>query len=536
MSTAREREARTIRKDLEGKSTLTPSIRTQGMASYTYARPGDVGHDRFAGTGLRQLAVSLSELEPSIHNAFLKKLDADIAEDHATASNYLQQHPEAAENMKAWREASEKDPEVLNMNPWVKRYIGQEILRSRALGLDAALKDAYVTGPMVNERDPAKVQTWAQGFIRDYTKREGLDAYPDKLSLAEHYTRHTSASVASLLEKHHRDVERQNASVLEQQMFQNISDILAGKMNPLTGGADVRLPDEREAYTRSAAQTIVGAAEEMKKLGYPQDRILEMLGKAVLLGNHSAAVAEQLASAVTVNVGGKQVSLLSQPGIAKGIQNLRDRESDRAWQAETRAHTRAGWARENAQRSAIRQAVLYAEEQGDLSPAEALKMGIDPLHLNVALQHNKAVVAARYATPANMRRAVELEQGLRDGTKGLGDIHDALSSGEIPAGTAEKFYAMELNRKENGGNLMASYVRALTTEAVSLVADVTMEEAMLYAYGSKKPNSETMAGILKEIAPGIGVMFSAFVTEQQARKNRADAAITHADMETYFQQ
>lgn len=536
MSTAREREARTIREKMEGKTSLTPSMRTQGMASYAYARPGDVGYDRYAGSGLRQLAASLSGLEPAIHNAFLKKLDADIAEDHATASDFFYRRPDAVKNMESWRTAAESDPEVLNMSPWVKRYTEQEVLRSRALAMDAEMKDAFVTGPMVNERDPAKVQAWTQEFTKGFMRREGLDAYPDKLMLAESFTKHAAESTASLMDRHTRQVESQNANILEQQMFQNVADILAGKMNPLTGGYDTNLPQEREGYTQSAAHTIVAAAEEMKKLGYPQDKILGMLGKAVLHGNHSVAVAEQLANTITVNVGGKQVSLLSQPGIAKGIEKLKDEEADRAFKAWQRGVARREDAIRQSQRNAVRQAVLYAEEHGDLSPAEALKMGMDPLHIKTALEHNKAVNAARHATPDNMRLAVELERGIRDGTRGLGDIYDAAISGDITADTTKTLYTMALNRKEQGGNLEASHIRILTTEAVSLTAGVSMEEALLYAYGNKKPDSETMAGILKDVAPGIGTAFSAFVAEQQARKNRADAAPTSTEMEIYAQQ
>ncbi len=536
MSTAREREAKTIREKLEGKTSLTPSMRTQGMASYTYARPGDVGYDRHAGSGLRQLALSLSELEPAIHNAFLKKLDADIAEDHAVASDFFQRRPDAVKNMEAWRKAAESDPEVLNMSPWVKRYTEQEVLRSRALAMDAEMKDAFVTGPMVNERDPARVQAWTQEFTRGFMRREGLDAYPDKLMLAESFTQHAAASTAALMDRHTRQVESQNAAILEQQMFQNISDILTGKMNPLTGGHDTTLPDSRATYTQSAAQTIVAAAEEMKKLGYPQDKILGMLGKAVLHGNHSSDVAEQLANTITVNVGGKQVSLLSQPGIAKGIEKLKDAEADRADKAWRQGVARREDALRQSERRSIRQAVLYAEEHGDLSPAEALKMGMDPLHISTALRHNKAVVAARNATPDNMFRAVELERGIRDGTMGLGDIHDAATTNGIDAATAGPLYTLALNRREAGGTLEASYIRNLTTEALSLAAGVTMDEAALYAYGNKKPDSETMAKLLQDFAPGIGTAFSTFVAEQQARKNRADAAPTATDMEMYAQQ
>ena len=69
MSTAREREAKTIKKDIGGNASLTPAINAQGLSSFSYARPGEVGYDRYAGAGLRQLAANLSSIEPSIAHA-----------------------------------------------------------------------------------------------------------------------------------------------------------------------------------------------------------------------------------------------------------------------------------------------------------------------------------------------------------------------------------------------------------------------------------------------------------------------------------
>ena len=76
MSTAREREAKTIKKDIGGNASLTPAINAQGLSSFSYARPGEVGYDRYAGAGLRQLAANLSSIEPSIAHAHMKLFNA----------------------------------------------------------------------------------------------------------------------------------------------------------------------------------------------------------------------------------------------------------------------------------------------------------------------------------------------------------------------------------------------------------------------------------------------------------------------------
>mgnify|MGYP000507764935 FL=1 len=172
MSTAREREAKTIKKDIGGNASLTPAINAQGLSSFSYARHGEVGYDRYAGAPMRQIAASLSSFEPSIAHAYTKMLDRRIAEDKSAASLFAVENPELTKNMEAWRQASEKDERILNMNPYVKKYIKQEILKTSALGFDAALKDAYVTSGMVNERDPEKILKWGQDFCRQIKNDE----------------------------------------------------------------------------------------------------------------------------------------------------------------------------------------------------------------------------------------------------------------------------------------------------------------------------------------------------------------------------
>ena len=98
MSTAREREAKTIKKDIGGNASLTPAINAQGLSSFSYARPGEVGYDRYAGAGLRQLAANLSSIEPSIAHAHMKLLDRRIAEDKSAASLFAVENPELTKN------------------------------------------------------------------------------------------------------------------------------------------------------------------------------------------------------------------------------------------------------------------------------------------------------------------------------------------------------------------------------------------------------------------------------------------------------
>ena len=543
MSTAREREAKTIKKDLGGTAALTPTINAQGLSSFSYARPGEVGYDRYAGAGLRQLAANLSSIEPSIAHAHMKLLDRRIAEDKSAASLFTVENPELTKNMEAWRQASEKDERILNMNPYVKKYIKQEILKTSALGFDAALKDAYVTSGMVNERDPEKILKWGQDFRKQYTEQAGIKGEGkdmDQLDIAEHYTAYTTTSLDNLLGKHNRDVESQNANLLEQQMFQNISDTLAGKMNPLTGGYNVHIPAERQSYVTDAAQVIMGKAEEMKKLGYSQDRVMGMLGKAVLMGNPSAAVAEGLAKSLTVNINGKPVSLLSQPGIAKGIEALKDKEIERAWQAESRAHTREEWARQREVRNAMSAGTAYGSQNDDLTRETVvgkLRLCTDETYPEF-VRNARAAAQGRYLKPENQIDLGRLKYGIIMGTDGLAAVEEGIRTGRIPPSEASVYQNLALSQKAGENTNLSSSIQDIGKTFLSGITGASVEDAgamyMAYSTGRKAP-----VGVIAEAMsqlPGITSEFENFINEQRAKKGKDDAALTQSEMLLYKQQ
>ena len=543
MSTAREREAKTIKKDLGGTAALTPTINAQGLSSFSYARPGEVGYDRYAGAGLRQLAANLSSIEPSIAHAHMKLLDRRIAEDKSAASLFTVENPELTKNMEAWRQASEKDERILNMNPYVKKYIKQEILKTSALGFDAALKDAYVTSGMVNERDPEKILKWGQDFRKQYTEQAGIKGEGkdmDQPDIAEHYTAYTTTSLDNLLGKHNRDVESQNANLLEQQMFQNISDTLAGKMNPLTGGYNVHIPAERQSYVTDAAQVIMGKAEEMKKLGYSQDRVMGMLGKAVLMGNHSAAVAEGLAKSLTVNINGKPVSLLSQPGIAKGIEALKDKEIERAWQAESRAHTREEWARQREVRNAMSAGTAYGSQNDDLTRETVvgkLRLCTDETYPEF-VRNARAAAQGRYLKPENQIDLGRLKYGIIMGTDGLAAVEEGIRTGRIPPSEASVYQNLALSQKAGENTNLSSSIQDIGKTFLSGITGASVEDAgamyMAYSTGRKAP-----VGVIAEAMsqlPGITSEFENFINEQRAKKGKDDAALTQSEMLLYKQQ
>ena len=473
----------------------------------------------------------------------MKLLDRRIAEDKSAASLFALENPELTKNMEAWRQASEKDERILNMNPYVKKYIKQEILKNAAIGCAAALEDFYVTSGMVNERDSEKILKQGREFIKQYTEQAGIKGEGkdmDQLDIAEHYTAYTTTSLDNLLGKHNRDVESQNANLLEQQMFQNISDTLAGKMNPLTGGYNVHIPAERQSYVTDATQVIMGKAEEMKKLGYSQDRVLGMLGKAVLMGNHSAAVAEGLAKSLTVNINGKPVSLLSQPGIAKGIEALKDKEIERAWQAESRSHTREEWARQRAVRNAMSAGTAYGSQNDDLTRETV----VDKLHLCTDetypefVRNAQLASQARFYSPENTINIGRLKYNIGVGTQGWADIEDAVHNKALPPKEAVDLMNFFIAKKNGEIEHYSSSIQDIGKTFLSAITGASVEEAgamyMAYSTGRKAP-----VGVIAEAMsqlPGITTEFESFINEQRAKKGKEDAALTQSEMLLYKQQ
>ena len=311
-------------------------------------------------------------------------------------------------------------------------------------------------------------------------------------------------------------------------------------MNPLTSGYNVHIPAERQSYVTDAAQVIMGKAEEMKKLGYSQDRVLGMLGKAVLMGNHSAAVAEGLAKSLTVNINGKPVSLLSQPGIAKGIEALKDKEIKRAWQAESRSHTREEWARQRAVRNAMSAGTAYGSQNDDLTRETV----VDKLHLCTDetypefVRNARAAAQGRYLKPENQIDLGRLKYGIITGTDGLAAVEEGIRTGRIPPSEASVYQNLALSQKAGENTNLSSSIQDIGKTFLSGITGASVEDAgamyMAYSTGRKAP-----VGVIAEAMsqlPGITTEFESFINEQRAKKGKEDAALTQSEMLLYKQQ
>ncbi|OXS29885.1 MAG: hypothetical protein BCS36_03225 [Desulfovibrio sp. MES5] len=552
----RNKEPRTIREKLEAITNFRPAMQGgSSLSTYVPAQPNTIGRDPLVGSDIGRLVDALRPWDKALDRAYEAHIDRRILEDKASAELFKAEHPGMTKNIEAFRQAALADPNVLNLSPHVKKAIEGEILKGNAIQFAASLEDAYSTSDIRNERDPAKVMAWSEEQRKLYMQQQGLDKYDDKFMLAEHFAHPTARMLDGILARHSKDVESQNANLLEQQKAQNIQNILAMKQDltsPL-GGRDTKIPSDRVAYAQEAASAIMGEVEEMKRLGYSQDRVVGFLGKVVLHGNHSSRTARQLAQAITVDVNGQKVSLMSQPGIAKGIEQLEEQETERAWKAETRSHTRLQWQREESARSAITKGYEYgAKGSADLSRAEVvdrLKLCSpeDYPHFKKAAEDGqKGQFKSMYANPQLTTAALTLESDLKQGKAGKAQVMYLAQEGYDPTQVQRLLAIADSNSTAEGQAILTAQAN-LSKTYISMVGDVSAEEAadIYHSYNtgsSKKPTAGILAQVMMDL-PDVNTAFADFVAEKKKERAAAktdprekDAPLTALDMQRFTQE
>ena len=553
----RNKEPRTIREKLEAIANFRPAMQGgSSLSTYVPAQPNTIGRDPLVGSDIGRLVDALRPWDKALDRAYEAHIDRRILEDKASAELFKAEHPGMTKNIEAFRQAALADPNILNLSPHVKKAIESEILKNNASQFAGSLEDAYSTSGIKNERDPQKVMAWAQEERKQYMQQQGLDKYGDTLELANNFYHPTSRLLDGIIARHSKDVESQNANLLEQQKAQNIQNLLAQKQDltsPL-GGRDTKIPSDRVAYAQDAASAIMGEVEDMKRLGYSQDRVVGFLGKVVLHGNHSARTARQLAQAITVDVNGQKVSLMSQPGIVKGIEQLEEQETDRAWKAETRSHTRLQWQREESARSAITKGYQYgASGEADLSRAtvvDRLKLCSpeDYPHFKKAAEDGqKGQFKSLYANPQLATDALALESDLKQGKAGKAAVMRLAQEGYDPTQVQRLLAIADSNSTAEGQAILTAQAN-LSKTYISMVGDVSAEEAadIYHSYntgsGSKKPTAGILAQVMMDL-PEVNTAFADFVAEKKKEKAEGktdplekDAPLTALDMQRFTQE
>jgi hypothetical protein len=525
-----------------------------GVSTFVGASPTKVSADKFAGSGFTRVIQGLAQLEPALTGALENHLDRQIAEDKAAAELFKVKNPEETKNMEAFKQACLTNPELLNASPYVKRYIEHEVIKGNALQFAAQLDDAYTTSGIANERDPKKVQLWAEEQRKNFMKANGLDGYDDQLALAQNFAHPSMRMVEHTLARHTKNMESQNAALLEQQMFANVDAFLVAQQNIGTNGQDLKIPAERRAYvSQVAAPLIMQKAEELKALGYTQDKILPLLGKMVLGGRHSPQVAKQLAEAITVDVNGQRVSLMSQPNIAKGIEQMQEAENDKSWKATARAHQVQAWQREDNSRNALKNAVTYGADPNntDFSKAKI----VDELHLCSEADYLAFKQAAQnsaqgnfkslYTTPESATAALELESRLRRAVAGRAEVMALAQQGYSPAEVSRLLGIADSTTTDEGKSVLAAQKEIAKTYLAS-VGQMTMQDAAdLYddytngrSNSSTKPSQEVFVDVLQQL-PDVEAGFSYFIDEQRkekAQKDGEDTPFTSMEIQSLKQQ
>lgn len=551
----RHKEPRTIREQLGAALGVRPAISGGGSVStYVAAQANPIGRDATAGEGMGRLAAALRPWDRSLDDVMTRITDRQIEEDTKAAELFKMENPEMTKNMEVFRQAALSDPKILELSPHVKKAIEAEILQSSAIHFAADMQDAYTTSGMRNERDASKVMAWGEEYRKQYMEKQGYTSYEDRLFLAQHFAHPSKKALEGLLIKHNNEVESQNSAMLEQQKAQNIQDALAMRRNLTTaaGKYDTKIPAERAGYAQEAAQVILAEAEDMKRLGYSQARIMTFLGNMVLQGNHSASTARQIAQSITVDVGGKPVSLMSQPGVAKGIEQLEEQETSKAWAAESRAHTRRQWQREDAARTATAKGYEYgATGNPDLSRGtivDKLKLCSpeDYPHFKQAAEDGqRGQFMSMYANPTLASAALALESDLKQGKAGKAEVMELARQGYNPAQVQRLLALADGNATAEGQALLSAQANIAKTY-ISMIGNVSNEEANeLYHSYQNGTSTKPAAGILAQVMmdlPEVNTAFADFVAEKKKEKaekagtgEAKDAPLSSLDMQRIAQ-
>ena len=540
------KEPQTIRQKLESVVSGIPRPAVSGgagVSAYVGARPNPIARDTMAGTAYGQLAYALKDVNKELGEAYGYMMQERNTKAQADAANFNAENPDLTKDMETWKKAAEKDPRLLNISPHVKRKIEEEVLQNEGISFYSQVMDAYATSGIKNERDPEKVRTWIGEQRANYMKEKGLDTYEgDAVFLARSFTKPTDNLTETILRRHTQDIESQNAGLLEQKMFADVDGVLTARQNISIGGTDLKIPAERRAYiAQTAAPLIMAKAEELKSLGYSQDRIAPLLSRMVLsAGSHSPQTARQLAEAVTIPVRGKdgqesRVPLITQEGVRLSIEKLEEQAEDKAWKHTARAHQQAAWGREEASRNALNNAIAYGADPNntDFSKAKI----VDELKLCSAgdyLAFKQASTASAqgnfrslYTTPTAATQALIFESDLKRGLKGRADVLELAQSGYNPAEVQRLLSIADKNNTAEGQGLLLAQ-KEIAKTYLSTVGQMSMQEASdLYedyadngtGSGGKSKAPQALFIDLLQRLPDVEAGFSAFIDQKRQERN-----------------
>lgn len=463
----------TIRQDLQRSPALNPGIRASGLYSYTEARPSYIDRDRFAGSGMMQLARSLAQVDRSLVPSLERIVDRNIERDLTLGGEEFAQNPDELKNQKNFKDYVEENPGKVNDNPWIQ--VGYERARLKALAIDEqkAMNDAFVQSGMVNETDQKKVADWVHQFTQDFRRQNHLDTYEDKLTLAENFSIDESRNREGLLARHSAILARQN----ESRAMQQFSELSAKQIEQLFENKLIGHGSGGGTHVQQIAAVVTANAQEALAHGVLDANAGEMMTKAVLDAYERLDRDPSVLKALDLIKTPDGVALSSLPGVQKKLNDLEDQRVAKA---------RADWAFSWQQRDrAEKESRKYWLGQGvmgwgEVAPTkESMDQAKIPPHIQPEFltawtaMHNaqrKAVQAA----PANQQAL--LAYSIRAAKGDLEDGEVFALAETLGAEEAQKLYEANTKAQEDTDKGYASHLSDLYTEA-RRVLGMTKQEA-----------------------------------------------------------
>lgn len=463
----------TIRQDLQRSPALNPGIRASGLYSYTETRPSYIDRDRFAGSGMMQLARSLAQVDRSLVPSLERIVDRNIERDLTLGGEEFAQNPDELKNQKNFKDYVEENPGKVNDNPWIQ--VGYERARLKALAIDEqkAMNDAFVQSGMVNETDQKKVADWVHQFTQDFRRQNHLDTYEDKLTLAENFSINESRNREGLLARHSAILARQN----ESRAMQQFSELSAKQIEQLFENKLIGHGSGGGTHVQQIAAVVTANAQEALAHGVLDANAGEMMTKAVLDAYERLDRDPSVLKALDLIKTPDGVALSSLPGVQKKLNDLEDQRVAKA---------RADWAFSWQQRDrAEKESRKYWLGQGvmgwgEVAPTkESMDQAKIPPHIQPEFltawtaMHNaqrKAVQAA----PANQQAL--LAYSIRAAKGDLEDGEVFALAETLGAEEAQKLYEANTKAQEDADKGYASHLSDLYTEA-RRVLGMTKQEA-----------------------------------------------------------
>jgi hypothetical protein len=288
-----------------------------------------------------RLAKSLAAVDSSLLPVLEKYQDRKIEQAVTKGGELFAQNEAQDKNRTNWKDYVEANPQDSGMNPYLQKGYEQARLKSLAIDQGTTMEDAFVQSGMVNERDSAKVSQWVQQFTTQFRKDNNLDAYGDRLTLAENFSPIEFKNRAVLLNKHSTYLQEQNEKIAMQQYIDLGMKQIGASFNPSTGGSVPGDPSTDHHALPSMAQTIEGTMQEAAKNGVLNSHIGEMGLKMVEAAYFKYGKQPGILKALDAIKTPDGVPLSSLPGAQEKINHLQQARIE-----ESRSAERHWWAKQ----------------------------------------------------------------------------------------------------------------------------------------------------------------------------------------------